>query len=110
MKINYTNLFRNITIILFAVLVLVATYNLNDYRVNKAEEITKVMRQRGDNLALSLSQVNNLLSSTNNIVLQINRVLENNGYPMLVRDLEKEKKLEEQRLDSLSQRDLFEKS
>ena len=82
---NFEKITKYVCLVLVAMLILVAVYSLNDYRTNKAIEASRLDRQRADNLALSLAQLNQLMPKTSRYIGQINKVLEVNGYSQIQR-------------------------
>jgi hypothetical protein len=73
------------SLILLGVCVLFAVYSLNNYRLRVSNQLVVEKTRVADNLAISLSQVNQLLDEKHPIVKNINEVLYKNGYPNLMR-------------------------
>lgn len=73
------------SLILLGVCVLFAVYSLNNYRLKVSNQLVLEKTRVADNLAISLSQVNQLLDEKHLIVKNINEVLYKNGYPNLMR-------------------------
>jgi len=82
---NFEKIAKYVCLVLVAILILVAVYNLNDYRTNRAIELSRIAQQRANNLATSLSQLNRLLPQNSRYINEINKVLEVSGYKQLQR-------------------------
>jgi len=73
------------SLIFLGICVLFSVYTLNNYRLKVSNQLVLEKARVADNLAISLSQVNQLLDEKHPIVKNINEVLYKNGYPNLMR-------------------------
>jgi hypothetical protein len=73
------------SLIFLGVCMLFSVYTLNNYRLKVSNKLVLEKARVADNLAISLSQVNQLLDEKHPIVKSINEVLYKNGYPNLMR-------------------------
>ena len=76
--------FKWVCLVLTAIIILLAVYQIKDEVYYKMNEKLATERQIAFNLATSLSQVNKLLTPGSQVFLQINNVLIANGYADLV--------------------------
>ncbi|MDY6953859.1 MAG: hypothetical protein SWE60_20315 [Thermodesulfobacteriota bacterium] len=82
------------SLIFLAVCILFSVYSLNNYRLKVSNQLVLEKARIADNLAISLSQVNQLLDEKHPIVKNINEVLYKNGYPNLMRKVFKDEVVE----------------
>jgi len=73
------------SLIFLGLCILFSVYSLNNYRLRVSNQLVLERTRIADNLAISLSQVNQLLDEKHPIVKNINEVLYKNGYPNLMR-------------------------
>lgn len=76
--------FKWICIVLSAIIILLAVFLIKDKAIFRLNDRIASERQVAFNLATSLSQVNRLITPGSQIFVQINGVLQANGYADLI--------------------------
>lgn len=81
--------YKYICWVLTLICIVLVTIIWHDYELDKLRNQLDIQTQISNNLAVSLSNVNNMLQKDSSVILQVNRVLTTNGYSKLVRKEEK---------------------